>query len=128
MKTLKSLMQPISHLLTFLILLQGCTVYKKQNISLEQAAATNNKVELLTKQNQTQKFLYITSINDEFYGVNKVNSQLFKTPLHEEDIEIIRTKDKGTSTFLTILAIGAGGFAALYILALIAWNNTFDSW
>ena len=126
MKTLKIYFKPVSYLLTFLILLQGCTVYKIQS-SLDEAVVTKDKVKLVTKQNETQKYLYITTFNDEFYGVKMVNNQLTKTPVQKENIEIIRTKDKGTSTLLSLLVVGAGGFALLYIVALNTWNNAFDS-
>ncbi len=108
MKTLKTYFKTISYLLTFLILLQGCTVYKKQNISLEQAAAIKDKVKLVTKENEKQKYLYVTTINQEYYGIKKVNSELTKIPLQEENLEIVRTEDKVASTFTSLLAFAGG--------------------
>ena len=94
----------MSYLLAFLILLQGCTVYKKQNISLEQAVATKGKVKLVTKTNDRHKFKYITNVNGEYYGIDKRKGEVIKYPLHEKDINTIRPKSKGQSIAITILA------------------------
>ncbi len=44
MKTLKTHIKPISYLLTILILLQGCTIYKSSGVSLEEATQAETKV------------------------------------------------------------------------------------
>jgi len=122
MKTLKICLKPISYLLTFLILLQGCTVYKKQNISLEQAVETKNKVKILTKENEKQKYDYVTTNNGEYYGTKKVNKELIKTPIQKENIKVIKTKNIASSIYVSILA-SAGGLLVLgSIIAGITGN------
>ena len=93
MKALKIYFKPVSYLLTFLILLQGCTVYKKQNISLEQAVETKGKVKLVTKTNDRHIFKYITNFNGEYYGIDKRKGEVIKYPLHEKDINTYKTKE-----------------------------------
>ena len=125
MKTLKIFIKPISYLLTFLILLQGCTVYKKQNISLEQAVATKNRVKLVTKENEKQKHLYVTTNNGEYYGTKKVNNEIIIIPLQEENIKNIRTVDKAASTIATLLTFSVGTLVFLGGVALISFTSAF---
>ena len=110
MKTIKLSLKRITYSLAFLILFQGCTVYKKQNISLEQAYETKDKVKLVTKTNDRHIFKYITNVNGEYYGIDTRKGEVIKFPLHEKDINTIRIKSKGQSIAFTLLA-----FSPLYM-------------
>jgi hypothetical protein len=108
MRTLKVHLKVVALFFSVLILFQGCTVYKNQNISLDQAAATNDKVKIVTKNNQTIKYLNITKINQEYFGFKKVNGDLSKIPIQKEDIEMVRIKDKPMSAVVGILTFLGG--------------------
>lgn len=129
MKRLKKYFKAISFFLACIIQTQGCTVYKKQTITLEEAASTNDKVKLVTKANETQKYLYITNVNREFYGIKKINNDLTKILLQQENLYSIRPIDKGGSHIATVL-IGLGimglvvvGIAGLSLSGGIGMSN-----
>lgn len=118
MKPLKQLFKPISYLLSLLILLQGCTVYKTQNVTLQQAAETKDKVKILTKDGETQKYLYVTPIKEEYYGIKKVDGKPTKFLLQEENIEILRTENKAASFGYTML-LGIPTIVAVIIIGTL---------
>ena len=68
----------IALILSMLILLQGCTVYKSASVSLEEAALVQTKVKLETKSGEKLKFIRIGVENGNYYGVKKVKGD--KTP------------------------------------------------
>ena len=117
MKTLKIYLKPISYLLTFLILLQGCTVYKTTGATLEEASKTEEKVKVEKIDGENVKFSRIVERNDEnFYGVAKRLTSDTSTLLNENDIAKVRIKDRKQSTRMSILlpvAIVAVGIAIL---------------
>ena len=119
MKTLKQNFKLISYLLSFLILLQGCTVYHKQNNSLEQAVVTKDKVKLVTKENEKQKYVYVTQINEEYYGIKKVDGKPTKFLLQEENIDILRTEDKVGSTVFSLL-LGIAIIPAIFLIGSLS--------
>lgn len=120
MNKLKKCLKPISLLLTFVVILQGCTIYKQQNITLESAAIQGAKVKVVTKDNKTQKYLYITSINDEYYGVIKGKDGLLKIPLQQENIKNINIKNKAASLAVNILAsFGILSVVTILVVAII---------
>ena len=47
--------------------MQGCSVYEKQNISLEEASKTYSKVKVLTEENKTYKYLYVINKNAKYF-------------------------------------------------------------
>lgn len=120
MNKLKKCLKPISLLLTFVVILQGCTIYKQQNITLESAAIQGAKVKVVTKDNKTQKYLYITSVNDEYFGVIKGKDGLLKIPLQQENIKNINIKNKAASLAVNILAsFGILSAVTILVVAII---------
>ena len=120
MSRLRKNLKPISLLLAIVVLLQGCTIYKQQNITLESAAIQGAKVKVVTKDNKTQKYLYITSINDEYYGVIKGKDGLLKIPLQQENIKNINIKNKAASLAVNILAsFGILSAVTILVVAII---------
>ena len=100
MKTLKKCLKPISYLLTFLILLQGCTVYKTASVTLDEASKSNTKVRVKTFNNKSLKFDRIEVVNNKIHGINNVEMSI--TPIEKDNIEKIQLKDKTMSTILSI--------------------------
>ena len=122
MKKIKTSSKPISFLLAFLILLQGCTVYKAYDVSMWEAARSQDKVILVTKQGQVEKYQYVVIVNKQYYGVKEVDGKLTKTLLEEQYYKSIRTKEKGTPAIIAIFFVYPL-VTALTILFLIAeWN------
>ena len=87
MKKLKKHLKPICLFLAFIVTFQGCTIYKQQNISLEEAVnlqgvKTKKKVKVVTLDNETQKYSYIFAVNDAYYGVKKTPYKQTQTLQH----------------------------------------------
>ena len=99
-------------ILSFLILLQGCTLYKSMPVNLDKAFRTKGKVKVVTKSNERLKFKRIDQENGSYYGVKKKKGEIVKISLNKEQIKEVRVKDKTASTILTVIfpiAIIAGG-------------------
>ena len=98
----------IALILSMLILLQGCTVYKSASVSLEEAALVQTKVKLETKSGEKLKFIRIGVENGNYYGVKKVKGDKtlnYKTvPLETNYIKSVKLKDETLSTVYTIAA------------------------
>ena len=116
MKTLKKQIRPITLLLAFVMLFQGCTVYKSVPITIEQATKEEQQVKILTKNNVKLKFKRIVVENEKLYGVRKVDGINVKLVLDRNSIDTIRAKDK---TLSTILSIGI----PVTILGLMVWAS-----
>ena len=115
---------PISFLLAFTIILQGCTIYKKQNISLKEALTmqgvkAKKKVKVVTLDNETQKYNYVTAVNDEYFGVKKGKDGLTQIPLKQENLKTIKIQDKALSVVVSVLSfLGTLGIIGLGLVAI----------
>ena len=107
MKTIKLFLKPISYLLTFLILLQGCMVYKRTGVTLEEASKTEEKVKVEKIDGKKIKFSRIMEGNDGiFYGIGESTSRSWSdtsTLLNENDIAKVQIKDRKNSTIKSII-------------------------
>lgn len=106
MKKLKKRLKVVALFLTGLILLQSCVVYHKTPTTLEQASQLRTKTKITQTDGDTFKFKYISYEDGVYYGVKKKSGELVKTPLDQEYISKVLTKNKSTSTWLTVAAIG----------------------
>lgn len=102
--------------LIVIIFLQGCSVYHKQNVTLEEASKANTKV-LMVRENDKKVHLYRVELVDGlYYGVRKVSGGKAKILLDEKDIKSLRLLNSSASTFGTIgIVIGS-----IIIVTLIA--------
>ena len=119
MKTSTRLLKVVALFFSVLILFQGCvTVYKSANVTLEEAVRADTKVRITTNDNQTMKYLNITKINQEYFGIKKVHGDLTKIPIQKEDIEIVRIKNKPMSTIVGALVF-LGGFIVVVVTGVV---------
>ena len=119
MRTLKVHLKGVALFFSVLILFQGCvTVYKSANVTLEEAVRADTKVRITTNDNQTMKYLNITKINQEYFGIKKVHGDLTKIPIQKEDIEIVRIKNKPMSTIVGALVF-LGGFVVVVVTGVV---------
>ena len=135
MKKIKAHLKVVAFLLTLLILLQACTVYKKSNITLEDAYKSEIQVKVKTNDNKTLKYKRIEFEDGKYYGVNepyyrsnypehkKVES--IKTPIKLENIEHIKIKDETASKIITfgipIVLAGVAIIALVNYVENICW-------
>lgn len=106
MKTLKKQIQSMALILSILVLIQSCTVYRSVPISIETAVKNKSKVKIVTKNNNKLRFNRIEFQDGKYFGIKKFNSGMVKASLDENSIETIKEKDK---TLSTILSIGIPG-------------------
>ena len=119
MKTLKKQLKIVALFFSALILLQGCTVYKSANVTLEEASKAEIQARVKTNDNQTQKFKRIGFENGQYYGVKKINGDIIKTQINEQKIKRVQLKDKTASTIIPI----AVPVIIIGIAAIIFANN-----
>jgi hypothetical protein len=105
MRTLKNQVKSISLFLAYLVLFQGCVVYHKTPTTLEQAQQEGVKTKITSTLEKTIAYKYITIEEGVYYGVNKQSGELVKTPLSEDYIASIYTKNEKASTLWTVIAI-----------------------
>ncbi len=121
MKTLKLFLKPITYLLAFLILFQGCTVYKKTGVTLEEASKSELKAIVEKTDGTNLKFKKIVMRNDgNFYGLENriVNERWTETStlLNENIVAKVIIENRRLSKILTIVGpIVLGGFIGLVI-------------
>jgi len=106
MKTIKIHFKIIAFLISTMILLQGCTVYKSTTASLEEVSKSQTKAKVLTTNNETLKFKRIDFIDGKYLGVisddMEINPKIGFMPLDENNIQSIKVKDKTTSLIINI--------------------------
>lgn len=105
MKLCKKYLKVVALFFATLMLLQGCTVYKSANVSLNEAAQSNLKVKIIKIDGKKEKFSKIELFdNGQYYGQRKYKGKdLYENILLEETtIQKIQLQDKKTSTILSI--------------------------
>jgi len=119
MKAIKIHLKAVALFFSILILLQGCTVYKSPNVTLEAAVRTDNKIKITTNDNQTLKFKRIGFEDGFYFGVKKINGETIKTQIDEQKAEKVQLKDETLSAIITVLF----PLALIGLLALILYGD-----
>jgi len=136
MKSIKRNLKWAAKILSFLILLQSCTVYHSSTASVDEAVLSNNKVKVDVDDDYSYKFLKFVRIDGEIYGVAKKKSYVSKElqaqitnstyegkydliKLNDENLKSIHLKNKGASTALTVALplLGVAAFLGIGALA-----------
>lgn len=140
MKTIKKSIEWAAKILSFLILLQSCTVYHNYSSSVDEAIATNDKVKLDINNDDPYKFKKIKIFETEYYGLTKIKSDTYRrlsdrkkmdagiknftyVQISQEELSNIHLKNKGASTALSI-AIPVLGIGAA--IAIGTWATVKD--
>jgi hypothetical protein len=123
MKTFKIRFKYLPVALAMLMLLQGCTVYKKQNVTMQAAAQEQVKTKVKTV-NGNFYFKYITVENDQYFGIKKSKGEIEKTRLDPKSIEKIQLKNKQGSVIVSILVPVGLIIGAVLILGSIAFGSS----
>ena len=102
MKTKTKMRKGLALIISFILIIESCSVYKSTPVSLQEAVQKNTKVKLITKENEKLKFRYLVKDDNTYYGISKQGGAKVKTPIDENLVSTIRLKDKTMSTILTI--------------------------
>jgi hypothetical protein len=124
MKTIKKQFKLITTILSVIILLQGCTVYKSADVTLDEAAMSGTKVRIKTNDNQTLKFKTVEVENGNYYGLLYFKNTWVKTELNKDNINKVQIKDKAVSTVLNIVV----PLAIIGIIMEVSSSGGFFSW
>lgn len=90
-------------LLSLLLIMQSCQVYKTSSISLEEATLSKEKVKVKTTIGERLKFNEIDKEEGLYYGIKKKKGELEKVPLNQEFIIGVYPKNRPLSTISTIV-------------------------
>lgn len=130
-------MKNVSFLLTFLLLLQSCSVYNKP-ATVEEAVFADSKVKIVTANKQKYRFLRLTNENNILFGTAKlgsptakklagrpaqINENYLKVDLSGVDIEKVTLYNKKGSTNLTIIAVAASIIVAAVAIFIISFAS-----
>ena len=125
-------MKKIFPFLVLLFFLQSCSVYQAGSPSVEEAVAANNKVRIVTADNQKLKFRRLEMEDDLLTGITKAESNTAKKlagmpsqsqgryvqiDLSQIDIEEIKLRNNTLSTILNIGVPVVVAFTGLLVLA-----------
>lgn len=113
MNRLKKSLKLISLLLAFVVLLQGCTVYKSTPITLEQAVQKETKTKVKWNDGFTSKYKKIIIENGNYYGVGKKYGEIQKSLLEGKKISKIKEKNKTLSAILNASLVVFGVFTVV---------------
>ncbi len=105
MKFIRKCIEPLVLFFTILTLFQSCVVYEKSSVSLDWAAKQELRAKVEMKTNETYKFKRISFENQHYYGIQKINGDIIKTPLQADKLNKIQLQNKSTSTIATITAV-----------------------
>jgi len=109
----------ICSILVLSLTLQGCTVYRKNPVTLQEASEQYAKVRITRIDGKKVRFVKITKIDSSYYGVKWVRGEKVRLPINPTDVSIIRVVNKSASLWANIaIAVGTLGIGVLiYILS-----------
>lgn len=124
-----SLIKPILLFISFCLLFESCSIYKKTPITIEEASTGDKSVLIIINDGTKLSLSKIEKIDGKYYGTKQINDQTITLPLNEEEILKIRQKDKRASRFVTIASIVTGvALITTIILVIDLANDLNDDW
>lgn len=127
--TLKN--KTISFLLVIALLLQGCVVYKKAPVTLDEALVSSKKILIIKTDGTKLKLRNIEKMDSIYYGYLRTKGKIVKIPLTESDLKTIRLKDPTLSTIgNALIVMGTLGLvlAVVFAIALSNWDSSWGDW
>ncbi|MFX0555804.1 hypothetical protein ACOCEA_03355 [Maribacter sp. CXY002] len=116
----------IAIFLTTLLLFQSCVVYHKTPTTLEKASTERINTKVTNSSGENVKYKYITYENGIFFGVTLKSGQSIKTPIDQNDLAQVLTKNKSGSTWATITTIAIPVIATVIIVSTLPWGGSWD--
>ena len=120
MKTIKIHLKIVAFLISSMVLLQGCTVYKSTTVTLDEASKSQTKAKVVTTDNETLWFKRIDLIDGKYIGVRNKVSKLEDMVLDKNNINSIKVQNKTVSTILNVVipVVAVGGFFTAAALSM----------
>ncbi|WP_242083200.1 hypothetical protein [Aestuariivivens sediminis] len=121
---MKEHLKKIATLLSFILLIQSCTVYKATNFSLDYAANTESRVKIILKNGDVEKFSKVELFDDgEYYGKKKhflVGPE--NVVLKKDNIQKVQVADKTASAIINGTGIVVGSALGFIGFWLLLWE------
>ena len=118
-------LRPVCAFLALAILFQGCAIYGRESVSLDQAAKTHHKVLMIRNNDQKVKLKQIERADSVYYGIARTHGRKVKILLDKNDIKMLRPINRTATTFANVglIASGAIVFAAIIFAATWKWDD-----
>lgn len=130
----------LSSILCLIFLIQSCSIYRTESISLQQAEELNKDVRITTKNGDKLKFKSIEEEGGDYFGLTRLKSKtskelqkmgligretgkLYAFGLETLNIQKIQEKNKTVSTLGTVGLVITGIFVIILIVAAISFGN-----
>lgn len=130
----------LSSILCLIFLIQSCSIYHAESISLQQAEELNKDVRITTKSGDKLKFKSIEEEGGDYFGLTRLKSKtskelqkmgligretgkLYAFGLETLNIQKIQEKNKTVSTLGTVGLVITGIFVIILIVAAISFGN-----
>ncbi|KGO95255.1 hypothetical protein Q767_12400 [Flavobacterium enshiense DK69] len=84
-------------------------------------------MKVITRDDKKHKFRKIEKIGSVYYGSIKINGEITKIPLQQNEIKSLRQVDKTTSTILTVGTILVSAGAIVIVIGIITFDYNPDS-
>jgi hypothetical protein len=126
MDTHNKRLRAIALFLTILLLFQSCVVYHKTPTTLAIASRERMNTKVTRNNGEIVKYKYITYENGTYFGVSLTSGEWIKTPLDEEELAQVFTKDTSRSTWATIAFIAIPVIAAVIIISTLPWGSDWE--
>ena len=94
-------------------------MYQKTPTTLAKASQERTTTQVTNTKGEVSKFKYIIFEDTQFYGVNTKSGELIKTPLKQEDLAQVLTKNKTASTWATVALIAIPAIAIAVVISTI---------
>ena len=137
MRSSKKHFRLFSTILSLIFLLQSCSIYHSENLSLEEAVESNRNLRITTDEGEKLKFKRIEEEDGGYYGLVKLNSKtskelqemgligrdtgnLYAFDLETIEILLIEEKNQNASTFGTLGLVVGGLLALISIISIIS--------
>lgn len=118
MEAIKNRLKPIVLFLMALMLFQSCVVYHKTSTTIQQASQEQIRTKIVKSNGEISKYKYITSEDGVFYGVKLKSGEWIKSPLDQNEIAQVLTKNISSSKTMTIVLLSLVG---LYIVGVVIY-------
>jgi hypothetical protein len=102
MKIAKRIIGNKAFLFLAIILLQGCVVYHKASVGLEEAVSAATRVKIKTVDDKKVKLKKVVLEEGRYYGIKNNRGELVRIPLDEKTISTLHLKNKTLSTIINI--------------------------
>ena len=128
MKKLKSQFRSIALFFSLLILLQGCRVYQKDSVTIDQAIKKQKRVKIKTVDNKTLKYKKLIYESGKYYGIkpSTFRDTVYKIPLDQSKIQVIRMHNKTLSIIYGVSIAVITILVLAYIIVLASFDLNLD--